>query len=312
MLARPRRLRNGGSGRRPWHRGGPDLSEASGAPGPGGAHAVRPVRRPAPPRHRRESPPVDGQRSRARYGPAARRDARVRGGPAGGTRRARRARGGALPSVVAERLARAAPRPPILLAGLGPRMLELAGEIADGAVLWLCAPAYIRDHAVPAVARGRARAGKPLADSRSWPRSRPPSPSTARPGWPSSGQSWCAICSCRSTAPCWRGAASGPMSPRSMRVRARRGQRASRGLARRRRGLRGAGAVRLGSPRRRRHPAGGAPRRIPGRPALPSHPRGGRRRLTGARPSACSLSLRLAGCSARGSSGTPSPRGPRQ
>jgi alkanesulfonate monooxygenase SsuD/methylene tetrahydromethanopterin reductase-like flavin-dependent oxidoreductase (luciferase family) len=52
--------------------------------------------------------------------------------------------------------------PPILLAGLGPKMLELAGEIADGAVLWLCAPAYIREHAMPAIRRGRARAGKPL------------------------------------------------------------------------------------------------------------------------------------------------------
>jgi len=52
--------------------------------------------------------------------------------------------------------------PPIYLAGLGTAMLELAGEIADGAVLWLCAPAYIREHAVPAVRRGRERAGKAL------------------------------------------------------------------------------------------------------------------------------------------------------
>ncbi len=52
--------------------------------------------------------------------------------------------------------------PPVLLAGLGPRMLELAGEIADGVVLWLCAPEYIRREAVPALRRGRARAGKPL------------------------------------------------------------------------------------------------------------------------------------------------------
>ena len=52
--------------------------------------------------------------------------------------------------------------PPILLAGLAPPMLELAGEIADGVVLWLAAPAYVRDHAVPAIKRGRARAGKPL------------------------------------------------------------------------------------------------------------------------------------------------------
>src|SRR5215510_8485689 len=52
--------------------------------------------------------------------------------------------------------------PPVYLAGLGTGMLELAGEIADGAVLWLCAPTYVRDHAVPAIRRGRARAGKPL------------------------------------------------------------------------------------------------------------------------------------------------------
>ena len=52
--------------------------------------------------------------------------------------------------------------PPILLGGLAPRMLELAGEIADGAVLWLAAPAYVREQAVPAIRRGRARAGKPL------------------------------------------------------------------------------------------------------------------------------------------------------
>jgi alkanesulfonate monooxygenase SsuD/methylene tetrahydromethanopterin reductase-like flavin-dependent oxidoreductase (luciferase family) len=52
--------------------------------------------------------------------------------------------------------------PPVLLAGLAPRMLELAGEIADGVVLWLAAPAYVREQAVPAIRRGRARAGKPL------------------------------------------------------------------------------------------------------------------------------------------------------
>jgi alkanesulfonate monooxygenase SsuD/methylene tetrahydromethanopterin reductase-like flavin-dependent oxidoreductase (luciferase family) len=53
--------------------------------------------------------------------------------------------------------------PPVLLGGLGPKMLELAGEVADGAVLWLCAPEYIRREALPAIRRGRERAGKPLA-----------------------------------------------------------------------------------------------------------------------------------------------------
>jgi alkanesulfonate monooxygenase SsuD/methylene tetrahydromethanopterin reductase-like flavin-dependent oxidoreductase (luciferase family) len=53
---------------------------------------------------------------------------------------------------------------PVLLAGLSVPMLELAGEVADGVVLWLCAPAYIRDVAVPALARGRARAGRSMAE----------------------------------------------------------------------------------------------------------------------------------------------------
>jgi F420-dependent oxidoreductase-like protein len=52
--------------------------------------------------------------------------------------------------------------PPVYLAGLGTGMLELAGEIADGAVLWLCAPSYVREHALPAIRRGRERAGKTL------------------------------------------------------------------------------------------------------------------------------------------------------
>jgi len=55
------------------------------------------------------------------------------------------------------------PAPPIYLAALSRNMLELAGEIADGVVLWLCSPGYVRDVAVPALQRGRARAGKTLA-----------------------------------------------------------------------------------------------------------------------------------------------------
>jgi alkanesulfonate monooxygenase SsuD/methylene tetrahydromethanopterin reductase-like flavin-dependent oxidoreductase (luciferase family) len=55
------------------------------------------------------------------------------------------------------------PRPdmPIYLAGLSPGMLRLAGEIADGVVLWLCNPDYIRKVVVPTVAEGREKAGKP-------------------------------------------------------------------------------------------------------------------------------------------------------
>jgi F420-dependent oxidoreductase-like protein len=55
------------------------------------------------------------------------------------------------------------PAPPVFLAALSAGMLELAGEIADGAVLWLCTPRYIREVAVPALERGRRRAGRPLS-----------------------------------------------------------------------------------------------------------------------------------------------------
>ena len=49
---------------------------------------------------------------------------------------------------------------PIYLAGLSPGMLRLSGEIADGVVLWLCNPNYIRDVVVPTVAEGCAKAGR--------------------------------------------------------------------------------------------------------------------------------------------------------
>jgi F420-dependent oxidoreductase-like protein len=51
---------------------------------------------------------------------------------------------------------------PILISALNPRMLELAGEIADGAVLWMCSPAYIEQAVVPHVRAGRERAGLSL------------------------------------------------------------------------------------------------------------------------------------------------------
>jgi F420-dependent oxidoreductase-like protein len=54
------------------------------------------------------------------------------------------------------------PAPPVYLAALSPKMCELAGEIADGAILWLCSPTYVREVAVPAIERGRRRAGKAL------------------------------------------------------------------------------------------------------------------------------------------------------
>jgi alkanesulfonate monooxygenase SsuD/methylene tetrahydromethanopterin reductase-like flavin-dependent oxidoreductase (luciferase family) len=56
------------------------------------------------------------------------------------------------------------PRPqmPLYIAALSPAMLRLAGEIADGVLLWLCCPSYIRDVVVPEVSAGRERAGRTL------------------------------------------------------------------------------------------------------------------------------------------------------
>ncbi len=51
---------------------------------------------------------------------------------------------------------------PIYVGALSPNMLQLAGEIADGAMLWLCNPDYIRDVVVPEVTKGREKAGKTL------------------------------------------------------------------------------------------------------------------------------------------------------
>ena len=51
---------------------------------------------------------------------------------------------------------------PIMLAALAPQMLELAGELSDGVVLWMCSPGYIRDTVIPAVTAGRRKAGKTL------------------------------------------------------------------------------------------------------------------------------------------------------
>jgi F420-dependent oxidoreductase-like protein len=51
---------------------------------------------------------------------------------------------------------------PIMISALNPRMLELAGEVADGVVLYMCGPDYIKDEVVPALRTGRERAGKPV------------------------------------------------------------------------------------------------------------------------------------------------------
>ena len=51
---------------------------------------------------------------------------------------------------------------PIYVAALSPNMLQLAGEVADGVMLWLCNPDYVRDVVMPEVQAGRERAGKSM------------------------------------------------------------------------------------------------------------------------------------------------------
>ncbi|MBO0776177.1 MAG: TIGR03564 family F420-dependent LLM class oxidoreductase, partial [Actinobacteria bacterium] len=52
-------------------------------------------------------------------------------------------------------------RVPLLLAALAPRMLRLAGEQADGTVLWMTGPATVESHVVPTITAAAAAAGRP-------------------------------------------------------------------------------------------------------------------------------------------------------
>jgi F420-dependent oxidoreductase-like protein len=51
--------------------------------------------------------------------------------------------------------------PPVLLAALGPKMLELAGSVVDGTVTWMTGPATIEAHVVPVITKAAEAAGRP-------------------------------------------------------------------------------------------------------------------------------------------------------
>jgi len=53
---------------------------------------------------------------------------------------------------------------PTYLGVLGPKMCELAGELADGLLLWMCPSDYVRDVAIPHLRIGLSRAGRDPAD----------------------------------------------------------------------------------------------------------------------------------------------------
>ncbi len=58
-------------------------------------------------------------------------------------------------------LAVKADRVPVLVAALGPRMLELTGQLADGTVTWMTGPATVESHIVPSITKAATAAGRP-------------------------------------------------------------------------------------------------------------------------------------------------------
>lgn len=50
---------------------------------------------------------------------------------------------------------------PVLVSALGPRLLRLAGAVADGSVLWMAPAAAIESHVVPVLTASAAEAGRP-------------------------------------------------------------------------------------------------------------------------------------------------------
>lgn len=58
-------------------------------------------------------------------------------------------------------LDRPAGAPPVLIAALGPTMLRIAGELADGTVTWMTGPRTLAEHVTPSLAAAAQAAGRP-------------------------------------------------------------------------------------------------------------------------------------------------------
>jgi len=73
--------------------------------------------------------------------------------------------------------------PPILLAGVGPAMIEVAGEVADGFLIHpFHTEAYLDELAMPALRRGTAKSGRERAILKS-PASFSSPPAATRRNW---------------------------------------------------------------------------------------------------------------------------------
>src|SRR4029077_7066857 len=80
---------------------------------------------------------------------------------------------------------------PVLLSGLGPKMLALAGTLAAGTITWMVGARTLREHIVPRIREAAAAAGRPaprivgerpLAPPRPRPRRRTSAPADRRHG----------------------------------------------------------------------------------------------------------------------------------
>jgi 5,10-methylenetetrahydromethanopterin reductase len=49
---------------------------------------------------------------------------------------------------------------PVLLAALAPRMLQLAGAVADGTITWMTGPSTLTDHTIPTITKAASDAGR--------------------------------------------------------------------------------------------------------------------------------------------------------
>jgi 5,10-methylenetetrahydromethanopterin reductase len=54
-----------------------------------------------------------------------------------------------------------APKVPLIVAALGPLMLKLAGEMADGTTTWMTGPNTLESHIIPTISAAAQAAGKP-------------------------------------------------------------------------------------------------------------------------------------------------------
>jgi F420-dependent oxidoreductase-like protein len=72
------------------------------------------------------------------------------------------ARGERVTAVVPTRVGPREVDPPgLLVAALGPRMLEMAGRLTDGTLTWMTGPETVRTHVAPLISEAAARAGRP-------------------------------------------------------------------------------------------------------------------------------------------------------